>query len=103
MSPPAMGPSIGATSAGMEMKLMALSNSDLEKARTSVRRPTGTIMAPPHPCRTRQATSTWMFVEMPHSSEPSVKSPMAEAKTRRVPKRSAIQPLMGMKTARLRV
>ncbi len=29
--------------------------------------------------------------------------PMAEANTRRVPKRLAIQPLMGMKTARLKV
>jgi hypothetical protein len=29
--------------------------------------------------------------------------PIAEAKTRRVPNRSAIQPLIGMKTARLKV
>ncbi len=60
-------------------------------------------MAPPQPCRIRQATSTWMFVDRPHSREPSVKSPIADEKTRRVPKRSAIQPLMGMNTARLRV
>ncbi len=39
----------------------------------------------------------------PQSSEPSVKIPMAEAKTRRVPKRSAIQPEIGMKTASDRV
>ena len=55
------------------------------------------------PCRMRQATSRWMLLERPQSSEPRVKRPMAEAKTRRVPNRSAIQPLMGMKTARLRV
>ena len=82
---------------------MARTSSDLAKVRTRVRRPTGTIMAPPQPCRTRQATSMWMSTARPHSSEPSVNRPIAEAKTRRVPKRSAIQPLIGMKTARLRV
>ena len=40
---------------------------------------------------------------MPQSNEPSVKMPMAEANTLRVPKRFAIQPLIGMKTARLKV
>ena len=55
------------------------------------------------PCRMRQATSAWMWVEIPHSSEPSVNSAMADENTRRVPKRSAIQPLTGMKTARLSV
>src|SRR5271154_3415620 len=40
-----------------------------------------------------------MLLEMPQRKEPRVKMPMAEAKTRRVPKRSAIQPLMGVKTA----
>ena len=68
-----------------------------------VMRPTGTIMAPPIPCRTRQATSIVMLVEMPHSSEPREKTAIAEPNTLRVPKRSAIQPLIGMKTARLSV
>ncbi len=45
----------------------------------------------------------WMSLDSPHSSEPVVNSPMAEANTRRVPKRFAIQPLIGMNTARLRV
>ena len=82
---------------------MARISSDLGKVRTMVMRPTGTIMAPPMPCTTRQATSTVMFVDRPHSNEPNVNRPIAEAKTRRVPKRSAIQPLIGMKTARLSV
>ncbi len=85
------------------MKLMARTSSDFANVRTTVRRPTGTIMAPPQPCRMRKATRTWMLLEMPQRNEPSVKMPMAEANTSRVPKRSAIQPLMGMKTARLRV
>ena len=44
-----------------------------------------------------------MLVLSPQSTEPRVNKPMALEKTRRVPKRSAIQPLMGMKTARLSV
>jgi hypothetical protein len=42
-----------------------------------------------------------MLLEMPQSNDPKVKSPIADGKTRRVPKRSAIQPLMGINTARL--
>ncbi len=87
----------------MATKLIARTSSDLGKVRTSVRRPTGTIIAPPQPWRIRQPTSTWRLVETPHRSEPSVKMPMAAANTRRVPKRSATQPLTGMKTARLSV
>ena len=74
MKPPAIGPSIGPIRPGIATKLMARISSDLAKVRTSVSRPTGTIMAPPQPCRMRQATSTWMLVEMPQRNEPSVKS-----------------------------
>ena len=87
----------------MATKLMARISSDLAKVRTSVSRPTGTIIAPPQPCRMRHATSRWMLLEMPQRKDPRVKMPIAEANTRRVPNRSAIQPLMGMKTARLNV
>ena len=103
MSPPATGPSIGPTSAGTATKLMARISSDLAKVRTMVRRPTGTIIAPPQPCRIRQKTSMWMLVESPQRIDPSVNMPIAEENTRRVPYRSAIQPLTGMKTARLKV
>jgi hypothetical protein len=44
-----------------------------------------------------------MLVEIPQRKDPKVKRPIADANTRRVPNRSAIQPLMGMKTARLKV
>ena len=87
----------------MATKLMARMSSDLANVRTRVSRPTGTIMAPPQPCRMRQATSTWMLLDMPQRNDPSVKRPIADANTRRVPNRSAIQPLIGMKTARLNV
>ena len=98
-----MGPSIGPIRPGIATKLMARMSSDLANVRTMVSRPTGTIMAPPQPCRMRHATSTWMLVDMPQRNDPNVKRPIAEANTRRVPNRSAIQPLIGMKTARLSV
>jgi len=44
-----------------------------------------------------------MSLEMPQRIDPNVKMPIAEAKTRRVPNRSAIQPLIGIKIARLSV
>ncbi len=69
--------------------------------RTIVIRPTGIMRAPPQPWRIRAATSIGMSTERPHRREPSEKTPIAVKKTHRVPKRSAIQPLMGMKTARL--
>ncbi len=103
MRPPVMGPSMGPIKLGMATKLMARTSSDLAKVRTRVRRPTGTIMAPPQPWRMRHATSRWMLLVRPQRNDPRVKMPMAEAKTRRVPKWSAIQPLIGMNTARLSV
>jgi hypothetical protein len=94
---------MGPISPGMATKLIARISSDLAKVRKSVSLPTGTIIAPPAPCKTRQATRRWMLWHRPQSNELNVKRPIAEEKTSRVPKRSAIQPLMGMKTARLSV
>ena len=98
-----MGPSMGPISPGMATKLIARISSDLANVCTMVSRPTGSIIAPPQPCRMRHATSKWMLREMPQRKDPSVNIAIAEENTRRVPNRSAIQPLMGMKTARLNV
>ncbi len=70
-------------------------------SRRTTRRPTGTIIAPPMPCRTRTATKTGRVVESAQSSEAKVKRTMAAQNTRRAPKRSAAQPLIGMKTPRV--
>src|SRR5271154_6565188 len=67
----------------------------------TIRRPTGTIMAPPKPCRMREATNWGSECEHPHNTEPKVKIMIALRKIVRAPNRSAIQPLIGMKTARL--
>ena len=98
--PPVNGPSSGPMSAGMTTKFMAASISDLGNVRTRASRPTGVIMAPPMPCTTRAATSIGIFSASPQNSEPRVNRNTAQVKTRLVPNRSAIQPLMGMKTAR---
>jgi len=68
--------------------------------RTSARRPTGVIMAPPMPWMTRAATSIGLLSARPQASDPRVKSQTAHVNTRLVPNRSAIHPLMGMNTAR---
>ena len=64
-------------------------------------RPTGVIMAPPSPWRTRIATSIHKLVASPHKADAKVNSAIAAQKTIRAPNRSAIQPLIGMKIARL--
>lgn len=51
----------------------------------------------------REATSRGTLGASPQPSEPKRKSQMASLNTRQVPKRSATQPLTGMKTARLSV
>ena len=63
------------------------------------RRPTGTIMAPPMPCSALNRIKSTSEVAKPHAAEPKVKTTIAARNTVRAPKRSAIQPLIGMKTA----
>ena len=79
--------SAAASEAVATPKLIARTRSDLAKLRTIVSRPTGTIIAPPRPCSTRQATSMCKLVASPHSKEPRLKSAMAVKNTCRVPKR----------------
>ena len=54
-----------------------------------------------NPCTTRIAISIGRLVASPHKAEPPAKISTAAQNTRRVPSRSAIQPLTGMNTARL--
>ena len=60
-------------------------------------------MAPPKPCNTRLATSICSDCAAPQQIEPRVNTAIAEQKVRRMPNRSATQPLIGMNTARLRI
>ena len=47
--------------------------------RSSTSRPTGTIIAPPMPCRVRASTSCQIAVAKPHRIEPSMKTTIASA------------------------
>ncbi len=98
-----MGPSKGPIRAGTITKFIARSSSDLGKVRMMVMRPTGIIMAAPNPCSSRAATSIGELTARPHRMDAMVKMATAVVNTRRVPKRSAIQPLTGIDTARLRM
>ena len=52
----------GAISAGQVRKAMALISSALAVVRSTTSRPTGTIIAPPTPCRTRVEVSIGRLV-----------------------------------------
>ncbi len=56
MNPPSGGPRIGPISAGMTSQDSACTMSALATLRSRTSRPTGTIIAPPIPCRNRAAT-----------------------------------------------
>ncbi len=101
MKPPSGGPTTGPTSAGTVSQDIAATSSDFATERSSTSRPTGTIIAPPTPCRMRAATRKARSSARPHRIEPTVNTAIAARNTVRVPNRSAIQPLAGMNTARL--
>ena len=99
MKPPTGGPSTGPISAGVVTQAMALTSSRLLMLRTSTIRPTGVIMAPPMPCTMRAITKSVRELESAQPIEPSTNTAMAARNTVRAPKRSAVQPLAGMKIA----
>ena len=64
-------------------------------------RPTGVIIAPPKPWITRIAISIGKLGASPHKRRAAGEDQHRRAEHPRAPKRSAIQPLTGMNTARL--
>ena len=99
MKPPTGGPSTGPISAGVVTQAMAPTSSRLLMVRTSTRRPTGVIMAPPMPCTMRATTKSVSELDSAQPIEPSTNTAIAARNTVRAPKRSAVQPLAGMNTA----
>ena len=84
---------------GIDRNAITLSKSCLGMPRTSNILPTGTIMAPPMPCTTRQTTSSPSVPERAQVSELRVKTMTDDMNMRLAPKRSAAQPLIGTNTA----
>ncbi len=99
MKPPSGGPTIGPTSAGIVTHESACTISAFGIVRSSTSRPTGTIIAPPMPCTNRPATSAPSESLSAQPTEPSRNTAIADTNVARAPKRSATQPLTGMKTA----
>jgi hypothetical protein len=83
----------------MVSQAIAPTRSFLAVARTSTRRATGTIIAPPMPCTKRDSTNSSRLSDMAQNIEPTTNTPSAQRKTRLAPNRSAIQPETGMKMA----
>jgi len=99
MKPPSAGPISGPTSAGIVTQTMALISSRRSTVRTRIKRPTGVIIAPPMPWKMRATTKCVSDTDSAQPIDPSMNTAIALRNTMRAPKRSAVQPLTGMKTA----
>ncbi len=99
MKPPSGGPTIGPTRAGIVTRAMASMSLLFSTVRTRTRRPTGVIIAPPMPWMKRATTKCHRAPAKAQPTEPSTKTMIAVENVVRAPNRSAIQPLIGMKTA----
>jgi hypothetical protein len=99
MTPPASGAITGAIRPGQTMYDIRRMICDFSACPSTTMRPTGTIIAPPAPCRIRSATSSPSVALIAQPSEASVKTRIAERNTGRGPKRAVIQPLSGIRTA----
>src|SRR4051795_7086760 len=99
MKPPSGGPMTGPTSAGTVTQAIALTSALLSMERSSTRRPTGVIIAPPAPCTIRAMTNWVTEEDSAQPIEPTMKTATARLNTIRAPNRSAGHPLAGMNTA----
>jgi hypothetical protein len=101
MNPPIGGPSTGATRPGHVIKEVARNRCCFFVLRKTTNLPTGTIMAPPMPWMMRATTNSSRPLLNAQNIDEMVKTATAPPNTVRAPNRSAIHPLIGMKTARV--
>ena len=97
--PPSGGPAIGPISAGTVSQAIAGTSRLRGVPRTSSSRAIGVIIEPPMPCRKRARTKAPSEPAKAQAIEPSAKTTIASRNTRLAPRRSASQPLIGMKIA----
>src|ERR1700709_2769974 len=69
MKPPTGGPTTGAAIAGQVMGEIACMSRLFSVLRTTISRPTGTIIAPPAPCSKRAAVNSVTEFDKPHNTE----------------------------------
>ena len=91
---------MGANSVGMPNQAIAETISRFGITRSRIRRPTGNIIAPPRPWQKRPAIRLCRSQASAQAIDDKVNTAIAAANTVLAPKRSAHQPLMGMKIAR---
>ena len=85
MKPPSGGPTTGPTIAGTVREASAETISLLGMLRRRTSRPTGTIMAPPMPCRKRAATKPPSDPAAAQAIDPAMNTASAARKTVRAP------------------
>ena len=97
--PPRIGPMIGPSSIGTPMIAITRPTRCGPAARVRIVMPSGMIMPPPKPCRTRKKISDSELQASPDSIEPITNRKIEVMYRRLVPKRSAAQPVSGMTVA----
>ena len=75
MIPPSTGPRIGPRRVGTPITAMTLFILSGPAVRAMIVCPTGMIMPPPRPCRTRKTMRAVADGARPHSAEPRMNSP----------------------------
>jgi len=97
--PPMTGPKIGPSSVGTPITAMTRPRRCGPAVCASTLMPTGMIMPPPMPCRTRKKISDSTDHARPHSAEPRPKSATETIHTCLAPNRSDIHPVSGITAA----
>ncbi len=99
ISPPTVGPRIGASIAGTATRLITRPIRLGPAASAIIICPIGRIMPPPTPCSTRNRISSGADEAIPHSAEPAVNSTSDNRYTGLAPNRRAAQPETGITAA----
>ena len=99
ISPPIVGPRIGASIIGTATMLITRPIRFGPAASAIISWPIGNSIPPPAPWSTRNTISSLAEVARPHSAEPAVNSTSETTYTRLAPKRRAAQPVTGITAA----
>ena len=101
-TPPSTGPMAVAMPVVAPKMPKAVPRSRPRKALASRARPVANTAAPPMPWKARARVSCSTVWAAPHAVDPTVKTTSPMTKTRRRPKRSASDPAVSSRAARLR-
>ena len=100
-APPSTGPTATATPVIAPNTPNATPRSSGRNALASSASEVANMIAPPTPCSARESARNVVSWATPHRAEPSVKTTIPTANTRRRPARSAIEPAVSSSAARV--